>query len=1163
MNSLVEMVEESERKLRGVEVEFSPPRKWISIEQAGLNFRGRFVPENEYDPESFTTKLSVEAKVNFEAWLRETTTLAVNTEINCQLGEFTIKKHVTHPLDNDIQKNVDFISVFQAITSDDIIQCAEVKHTTHRKWLRLIGMEHDIQVWDVDSRQAYHPFKKQYSSVEPDWIRNIVDSWMARIYPGIELFVDTDSSNKQVSLLYGYWPKEGAATLKEIVVYKYPRFLQVFNIVEYGRRWYRTLIFSSDPVLCYHDMEYHSLSLSSGLVGCCGDPTLSYKPSTSITIIKYPHHDKTNEQIFIPSRYLYGTLPDSLLDYYAFWQNKDDSLTGYITRKDGYFSAASELFVQIVKSGSADSIGFGFCNAQALVTRRSETDVGTDNWLHLVNSLTVFSSYVQFIPENDLAENAQRYWTDDANTSHALLRTLLRLESLSHILLWSRSVGQTSMSASIDLIEMPRLRLTFERKSVGSEFRYYCVEQPGFFLSSPSTCRKGLKALVDVPSGIFLQNDLGELILLMSALSKPGLVRAKKGGNSYRLVFNRTNLEWNANTGDITYFIFPVHVSGALIQSRSVASTLYLLVLYLMNRKYGPAFRLIDSCVCDRSFSSQELQIFNLLGSIKDSLLVDGASCRLKLFFTTYGCSDVMTFPFSIESDLRQYVDNFDLLSSECRLTPDQEMFVLSKLSAETSYKSSTMINRERLMKVCFELSFQQSVSNLSAKSFSPEYLPYARPDPYHVEPFDLDLLDVDKPTYKNMLQKLQYVKYTRPENMSGPDCLSFLLKVFSQEKNLGFFFLYELMMNGLPITIIPDTDKPRDIASVLLHVLPESYIFGVQRVILEIMETHPELVSRMPVFEDKRRLKIPTLAGLDVFQSHIKAVSSFLKSSKSEIDLVRVKFVIPPVAKPPVVIAASDDIVRCSKYGEGRMWFSPRVVDYACESVVVTHSLIPDLFQGMVDHYSEKHIQELVTAPLMTPSLSIFVDYTAAINDNSTTSSSGISVMSHPSSRSHIARSSVTRLEDDFVNFHKDAATSSIPYIKFLPIQVSELSKVAFNSALQSTNNILSSLLKIKETDIQTAFEFTRVVEEFTNGLHPYFHDNFHALGHSLMETAGSELFTVFIFSSFFFLSYLFFSPSNFWCAVSLREMKMRVYEDVTPFLKILTFLEFLVVYC
>jgi hypothetical protein len=1142
MNSLVEMVEESERKLRGVEVEFSQPRKWISIEQAGLNFRGRFVPENEYDPESFTTKLSSEAKVNFEAWLRETTTLAVNTEINCQLGEFTIKKHVTQPLDNDIQINADFVSVFQSITSDDIIQCAEVKHTTHRKWLRLIGMEHDIQVWDADTRQPYHPFKKLYSAAEPDWIRSIVDSWMARIYPGIELFVDTDSSNKQVALLYGYWPKEGTATLREIVVSKYPRFLQVFNIVEYGRRWYRTLIFSSDPVLCYHDMEYHSLSLSSGLVGCCGDPTLSYKPRTSIVIIKYPHHDKTNEQMFIPSRYLYGTLPDSLLDYYAFWQNKDDSLTGYIIRKDGYFSASSELFVQIVKSGAADSVGFGFTNAQALVTRRSEPEVGSDNWLHLVNSLTVFNSYLQFIPESDLVDASQRFWTDDANTSHALLRTVLRLESLSHILLWSRSVGQVSMSASIDLIEMPRLRLTFERKSVGAEFRYYCVEQPGFFISSPTTYRTGLKALVDVPSGIYLQNDLGELILLMSSLAKPGLVRAKKGGNSYRLVFNRTNLEWNSNTGDITYFIYPVHVSGALIQSRSVASTLYLLALYMMSRKYGPAFRLIESCVCDRSFSTQELQIFNLLGGIKDNLLVDGSACRLKLFFTTYGCSDVMPFPFNVETDVKQYVDNYDLLSSECRLTPDHETFVLSKISSDVSSKSPTMINRERLMKVCFELSFQQSVSHLSAKSFSPEYVPYTRPEPYHVEQFDLDLLDVDKPTYKNMLQKLQYVKYSRPENMSGPECLSFLLKVFSQEKNLGFFFLYELMMNGLQITIIPDSDKPRDIGSVLLHVLPESYVFGVQRVILEVMETHPELVSQMPVFEDKRRLKIPTLAGLDVFQSHIKAVSSFLKGSKGEIDLARVKFVIPPVAKPPVVITASDDIIRCSKYGEGRMWFSPRVVDYGCDSVFVTNALIPDLFQGMIEHYNEKHIQELVTAPLMTPSLSVFVDYTAAIGNNSTTMSSGISVMSHPSSRSHIARSSVTRLEDDFVNFHKDAASSSIPYIKFLPIQLSELSKLTeFSSALQNTNNILSSLLKLKEADIQMAFEFTRVVEDFANGLHPYFRDNLRALAHSLMETAGFELFTVFIFFSFFsFLNSVFCSPWSSLYAVSLRGTKM-----------------------
>lgn len=131
MDAIVQLVEERGKNKNSGDIDANSDdcrkvRNWVSIEQAGLNFKGRFVPDSENDPEAFTTSLSEEAKVNFEAWLRETTTLAVKTEINVQLGEFTIKKNVTMPLEPEMQESEDFDVVFDEITNDDIIQCAEV-----------------------------------------------------------------------------------------------------------------------------------------------------------------------------------------------------------------------------------------------------------------------------------------------------------------------------------------------------------------------------------------------------------------------------------------------------------------------------------------------------------------------------------------------------------------------------------------------------------------------------------------------------------------------------------------------------------------------------------------------------------------------------------------------------------------------------------------------------------------------------------------------------------------------------------------------------------------------------------------------------------------------------------------------------------------------------
>ena len=44
-------------------------RSWIPIERKGFNFRGKFVPENEFDAEKFDSILSSEGKTNFEIWL--------------------------------------------------------------------------------------------------------------------------------------------------------------------------------------------------------------------------------------------------------------------------------------------------------------------------------------------------------------------------------------------------------------------------------------------------------------------------------------------------------------------------------------------------------------------------------------------------------------------------------------------------------------------------------------------------------------------------------------------------------------------------------------------------------------------------------------------------------------------------------------------------------------------------------------------------------------------------------------------------------------------------------------------------------------------------------------------------------------------------------------
>ena len=136
-----------------------------------MNFAGRFVPDIEHDEEGFLLNLSAATKFSFEEWLRETTTLSVNTEINVQLGEFTVRKNITKPCDDSMTNDKDFISAFSSLRINDVIQCADLKNTTNRKWVRLVGLGYDLQLWAPDTRRPAPPIKSSYDDCTTQWIK--------------------------------------------------------------------------------------------------------------------------------------------------------------------------------------------------------------------------------------------------------------------------------------------------------------------------------------------------------------------------------------------------------------------------------------------------------------------------------------------------------------------------------------------------------------------------------------------------------------------------------------------------------------------------------------------------------------------------------------------------------------------------------------------------------------------------------------------------------------------------------------------------------------------------------------------------------------------------------------------------------------------------------
>ena len=156
--------------------------------------------------------------------------MAVEMEINAQLGEFTVRKNRLKALQQSVREMPDFIAALgqtllashieakatrasKALAevpveensggenngfrrtdganagrgeeagaegidggggdsdneSDDddgvdgvVVHCAEVKRTEHRLWMRLVGLRHDVQLWDKETRAPALPFNRPY-----------------------------------------------------------------------------------------------------------------------------------------------------------------------------------------------------------------------------------------------------------------------------------------------------------------------------------------------------------------------------------------------------------------------------------------------------------------------------------------------------------------------------------------------------------------------------------------------------------------------------------------------------------------------------------------------------------------------------------------------------------------------------------------------------------------------------------------------------------------------------------------------------------------------------------------------------------------------------------------------------------------------------------------
>lgn len=348
---------------------------------------------------------------------------------------------------------------------------------------------------------------------------------------------------------------------------------------------------------------------------------------------------------------------------------------------------------------------------------------------------------------------------------------LSRLDNLSQVLVWSESeVLNVRQSCTIDLIEMPRVNLSFRSKRVEKidgtiEHRLYSNDNDGLYIATSSKARVMVEKLLgQIDHFIVLQNEDNDLFVLIPGCALPRRLHVDGSHLSVQVLLDRRNQEWINSMGEIRCYLYPVHSSKSFLITPTLSSSLYLLLMYFITGAYQEVYKMVESCVSE-DLTSEEAQIFNQLEFLGNDNHPDAHACRLKLSAVTVGLgeSSAMKCPWSVFEEMREYVKKYDFISSACRLTTDEEMLLLKMCTPSLGYRLPTeLVNRNAYVSAVSNIGTLPVGKTLSVK--------VGIDKPPVIDNFDsgADTSILDNPKNCMIGSKLFGAAYSRPEEVSS-----------------------------------------------------------------------------------------------------------------------------------------------------------------------------------------------------------------------------------------------------------------------------------------------------------------------------------------------------------------------------------------------------------
>ena len=763
--------------------------------------------------------------------------------------------------------------------------------------------------------------------------------------------------------------------------------------------------------------------------------------------------------------------------------------------------ATHELSIQLVPTSGPDESGCGNASAYAVVQRHALDPTGQcDESVGVQTLLNPLTS----------VENG---------AINAIAQTLVRLDSLSHVLFWTSQADYEQLNPQLLLIELPRVGLTFTPQMESGRCVLGCHEHGGLFVS-PQASDYTKSLITGIPQTIVLQDSVQREHVVMAATVMPQCPELSSALFSTQMVLNRRHQPWIDNLKKIRHYTYPVHVSGMYLSTPTLPSTLYLLIMKLVSRQYKDAFRLIDLCSSDIPLSAEENQIWDCLKSLGHDVAPDMHACRLKICLavsTARGSECVPNLPFNMTNELSQYVEKRAAVSAYCRLSVDDELELLSQVGNDLS--NHLVLSNHALI-----LGSDNPALQLSGRECK-----LSLPAAPHITNYDsvVDRHAVDGGIGGNLeLKASLLLDYSLPvgygvATRTNVLSIRFFNSCLSGEHpraelldKLGFLGIYELLTGGIDVRVMDTDTNSHTIGKFLVRIIDDNNSSGSLMSILRILAANPDLAAAAPKFSEAKAKVTSSLGGnmfssaLGKFANAVKGTdaSSILEDDCREYLQGQSRNIQWPGVQFPLA-----DLYKCSKkiqvppLSEVRLLLVPRASDLSCGKQLLKSA----------GQTTDADVAAFVSSPIH-PSILGLNSFSAQLSRTQqglgpVNPELPFDLEKHPSAASEIAQQMASRLAADCQFFAQQENSGHSLALQLGPVVVEskQITKPNISQLLQHANTLLAALEAQEKSDRAAASADERAAVNIANrttaqGLSG--EQLVHRHGFSLQQLCGEE---------------------------------------------------------